>query len=94
MVVDKVCQTLTTTSSAITWSTSKTFLSRHLFNKDGEGFVELVKGEKRNQTLLKFTPLCSPGIHNLIASLKHRHNNPSSLNYILKLKASFGYDYI
>jgi hypothetical protein len=65
-----------------------------LFNEDGEGHVQLFKGEKLNQMLLKFAPLCSLGIHNLIASLKHRPSNFGSIDCILKLKALFGYDYI
>jgi hypothetical protein len=59
-----------------------------------KGHVEFFKGEKLNQTLLKFTPLCSLGIHNLIASLKHRLDNLGSFDYIFKLKALPGYDYI
>ncbi len=45
-------------------------------------------------SLLKCVFLCSLSIHNLIISLKHRLNNSSSLDYIFKLKALFGYDYI
>jgi hypothetical protein len=31
--------------------------------------MELLKGEKLDQMLLKFAPLCSPSIRNLIVSL-------------------------
>ncbi len=41
-----------------------------------------------------FTPLCSPSICNLIVSMKHHLDNLGSLDYILKLKALSGYDYI
>jgi hypothetical protein len=34
--------------------------------------MEPFKGEKLDQMLLKFAPLCSLGIRNLIISLKHR----------------------
>jgi hypothetical protein len=64
-----------------------------LFNKDEKGHVELIKGEKLHQISLNFAPLCSPSIHNLIVSLKHRLGNLGSIDYILKLKALFGYDY-
>jgi len=94
MVVDKVCCTLIATTLAITLFVSKTFLSRHLFNEDGKGPMELFKGEKLDQMLLKFAPLCSPNIHNLIISPKHHPSNSSSIGCILKLKALFGYDYI
>ncbi len=94
MVAKEVCCTPTTTTLAIALTTNKTFLSRHLFNKDGEGLVELLKGEKLYQTLLKFTPLWSPSIYNLIASLKHHFGNSSSIDYIFKLKALYSYDFI
>jgi hypothetical protein len=56
--------------------------------------VELFKGEKLDQMLLKFALLCSLGIHNLIVSLKHHLGNFNFIDYILKLKALYGYDYI
>jgi hypothetical protein len=90
MVVDKVYHI----SSTIASFASKTFISRHLFNKDGKGPTEFIKGEKLNQMLLKFIPFCSLGICNLIVSLKHRLNNLGSIDYIFKLKALFGYNYI
>jgi hypothetical protein len=54
MVANKVCCTPIATFLAIVLSTSKTFLFHHLFNKDGQGHVELLKGEKLNQMLLKY----------------------------------------
>ncbi len=69
MVANEVCHTPTTTSLTIALFANKSFLSRHLFDEDGKGLVELFKGEKLNQTLLKFIPLCSLGIWNLITSL-------------------------
>jgi hypothetical protein len=56
MVINKVCDMPSTTILAITLSTNKKFLSHHLFNEDGEGLVEFLKGEKLDQTLLKFIP--------------------------------------
>ncbi len=56
--------------------------------------MELLKGEKLNQMLLKFVPLCFLSICNLIISLKHCPNNLSSFDYILKLKTLFDYAYI
>jgi len=80
MIAYEVYCTLTTTSSAIVLFASKTFLFRHLFHGNGKGLVELLKGKKLNQKLLKFTPLCSPNIQNLIVSLKHYPDNWGSLN--------------
>jgi hypothetical protein len=94
MVVEEVCCMPISTTLAITLSTSKTFLSRHLFNEDGEGPVEVLKGQKLDQTLLKFAPLFFDGICNLIVSLKHRLGNLGSIDYIHKLKVLFGYDFI
>jgi hypothetical protein len=94
MVIDEVCRTLIATTLAIILFSNKTFLSHHLLNEDGKGPMELFKGEKLDQMLLKFAPLCSSGLHNLMASLKHHPSNSSSIDCILKLKALFGYDYI
>jgi hypothetical protein len=94
MVVDEVCHTPTTITSIIVLFLSKTFLSYHLFNENGKFFVEFFKGEKLCQILLKFIPLCSLDIHNLIISLKHRPNNSNSIDYTLKLKAQSSYNYI
>jgi len=94
MLVEKVCRMPISTTLAITLFTSKTFLSHHLFNEDGEGPVEILKGEKLDQTLLKFAPLCFAGICNLIVSLKHHLANLGSIDYIHKLKVLSGYDFI
>jgi hypothetical protein len=94
MVANEVCHTPTTTTLSIALSMSKTFFSYHLVNEDGQGPMELFKCEKLDQMLLKFAPLCSLGIRNIIASLKHHPSNSGSIDYILILKALFGYDYI
>jgi hypothetical protein len=62
--------------------------------RDGEGLMELLKGEKLNQSLLKFVLLCFFNIHSSIVSLKHRPRNSSSIGCILKLKALSSCDYI
>jgi hypothetical protein len=46
MVVEEVCRMPISTTLVITLFTSKTFLSRHLFNEDGEGPMEVLKDEK------------------------------------------------
>jgi hypothetical protein len=65
-----------------------------LFNEDGEGFIELLKGENLNQNMLKFAPLCSPHIHTFIASFKHDFKNMGSINYIFMLNALSPYKYV
>jgi len=94
MVANEVCHMPTTTILAIALFASKTFFFCHTFNEDGEGLVKLFKGEKLHQMLLKFAPLCSPSIHNLITSLKHHLGDSGSIDYILKLKVLSSYDYI
>jgi hypothetical protein len=81
-------------TSTIVLSISNTFLSCHLFNEDRKDPMEFFEGEKLDQTLLKFTPLCSPNICNLIISLKQHLGNLGFVDYILQLMALFGYDYI
>jgi hypothetical protein len=58
MIIEKVCHMPISTTLAITLFTIKKFISCHLFNEDGEGPMEVLKGEKLNQTLLKLVPLC------------------------------------
>jgi hypothetical protein len=94
MVINEVYNTPTTTILAIVSLTSKRFFFRQLFNEDGEGPMELLIGEKLNQTLVKFAPLCYFSIRNLIVSLKHRLGNLGSIGCILKLKALSSCDYI
>jgi hypothetical protein len=83
LVVYEVCHMLTTTYLTIALSMIKAFIFHHLFHKDGECPMELLKGEKLNSTLLKFVPLCFFGIRNLIVSLKHWRtpNSFDGLNY-------------
>jgi hypothetical protein len=94
MVVDEFYCTPPTTILTIVFSANKTFLSHDLFNKDGKGPMEILKGEELDQTLLIFAPLCFPSICNLIVSLKHRLGNLGSIDYILKLKALSSYIFI
>jgi hypothetical protein len=63
MVANKVSCTPTTTTSSILLSMSKTFISHHLFNEDGQRPMELFKGDKLDQMLFNFAPLFSLGIH-------------------------------
>jgi hypothetical protein len=57
-------------SLVISLVVSKTFLSEHLLNEDGDMLVEPFKGNNLCQTMEKFTTLCSPNIRNLVASYK------------------------
>ncbi len=94
MVTYEVYHMPTTTFSYIVLSMNKSFLFHHLFNEDGESLMEFLEGEKLNQMLLKFAPLCFLGIRNLIVSLKHCFDNMCFVYSIFKLKALFNYDYI
>jgi hypothetical protein len=79
-VAYEVYCTLTITYSTIVLFGSKNFLFHPLFHGDGQGLVELLKGKKLNEKLLKFALLCSLNIQNLIVSLKHYPNNSGSLD--------------
>lgn len=94
MVAEEVLCMPNVTSSAIALVASKMFLFHHLFNEDGNVFVELLKGENFNQTMLMFVPLCSPNICNLISLFKHRMRNMDSLDSIRMFKSMSPYDYI
>jgi hypothetical protein len=52
MVAKEVLCMPNATSSTMTLLMSKTFLFRHLFNENGQSIVELLKGDKFNETLL------------------------------------------
>jgi len=54
--------------SAIPLATSKTFLFEHLLNKDGEGLMEVLKGDKLHLMMDKFIALSSPNVYNLVTS--------------------------
>jgi hypothetical protein len=51
MVIDEICHMPIVITMAIALSTNKTFLFRNLFNKNGKGLVEFLKGEKLDQML-------------------------------------------
>jgi len=80
------------TLSTISLDASKPFLSKHLFNEDGDGLVEPLKGDKLRQMMDKFTTLYSPNIQNLVASYKQRPNNKRYIFSIMSFKANNDYD--
>jgi hypothetical protein len=94
MVVKEILCTHDVTSSTISLVVSKIFLSHHLFNEDGQGVVELLKGHKLNETLLNFTPSCSPIIRNLISMVKHHLKKIGSIDSIMTFNTLSPYDYI
>ncbi len=94
MVAEEVMRMPNATSFVISLAISKTLLSRHLFNEDGEVPMELLKGEKLNQTTLMFIPFFFPNIRNLISSFKHHLGNMGSLDSILMFKSLNPYGYI
>jgi len=75
LVEKEAFYTLGFTALAIALATSKTFLFEHLLNKDGQGLVEVHKGDKLCQVMDKFIALSSPNVWNLIASFMHRPRN-------------------
>jgi hypothetical protein len=73
---------------------SNTFLFRCYFNEAGQCIVKLLKGGKFNETLLKFFPMCSPNIHNIISLVKHHIGKMGSIESILTFKDFSLYNYI
>jgi hypothetical protein len=68
LIQEEAFDTLGVTMLAIALATSKTFLLEHLLNKDGQGLVEVLKGDKLRQVMDKFIALFSPIVWNLITS--------------------------
>ncbi len=56
---------------------SKIFILKHLLNKDGQGLMEILKGDKLRQVMEKFLALFFPNVQNLVASFKHRLGSKS-----------------
>jgi hypothetical protein len=50
------------TMSAIVLVISRTFLSKHLLDEDGEGPMEVLNGNKLHQAMDKFIMLSSPNV--------------------------------
>jgi hypothetical protein len=71
LVEEEVSRTLGATALTIVLVVSKTFLSEHLLNKDGEGPLKVLKGDKLRQVMDKFITLSPPNIHNLVTYFKH-----------------------
>ncbi len=74
MVAKEVLCMPNATSFTISLVANKRFLYHHLFNDYWEGPIEFFKGEKLNQTLLKFEPMCSPNICNRISLFKPKEH--------------------
>jgi uncharacterized protein (DUF1810 family) len=54
LVEGQVSHTLDDKIFAISLIASKAFLAHHLFNENGEGFVEILQGEKLDKVMEKF----------------------------------------
>jgi len=58
----------------------------HLFNEDGEGLMEFLKGDKLHQVMDKVTTLCSPNVRKLMVLFKHHSGKKGYIDKILVLK--------
>jgi len=94
LIKEEVLRTPKVTTLVIVLATSKTFILEHLLNKDGEGLVEVLKGEKLRQVMDKFIALFLPNVWNLVAFFKHRPRNRRYVSNILTLKTNSGFDHI
>jgi len=69
MVKEEMFHTPGANVSTIVLATSKTFLFEPLLNEDGQGPMEVLKGNKLHQLMDKFIVLSSPNVRNLVAFL-------------------------
>ncbi len=60
LVEGQVSRTPDTKISTITLNANKAFLAHHLFNKNGEEHVEILKGEKLNEVMESSNPSILP----------------------------------
>ncbi len=65
LVEEEAFCTLGAIMSAISLVVGKTFISKNLLNEDGQGLVEILKGDKLCQVMEKFLALFSPNVWNL-----------------------------
>jgi hypothetical protein len=68
LVKKEASRTLGATTLTIALVASKIFLSKHLLNEDGQGLVEVHKGDKLCQVMDKFLAMSCPNVWNLVAS--------------------------
>jgi hypothetical protein len=91
LVKEETFCTLGAIMLAIALVVGRTFISEHLLNEDGQGLVEILKGDKLHQVMEKFLALFSPNVWNLIVSFKHQPRNKGYVSSILTLKTNNGY---
>ena len=91
LIVEQVAKTPTTTNSAIALSTSKDFLTNHLFHH-GEGEKEILKGEEMEEVMDRFQMLSNPSIWNFISSF--HSNNRGVIDNIMTMKRESKFEFI
>lgn len=80
---EEVLQTPSTIKFIIALVISKTVLFMQLLNKDGDGFLELLWGDKLNHVTDNFVELYFFNVKNLVSSLKHCLGNQNCLSNTL-----------
>jgi hypothetical protein len=93
LIAEEVNPTPNAKIFAISLNVNKTFLITHLFDDNGDGLMDLLKGKQLEQIQNKFLKLNLPNVRNLVAFFKHRLGCGYSDN-ILELKSKSRYDYI
>jgi len=94
LVENEVCCTPSVKNSTTGFFMSKSFLSQHLFNEDGDDPIKLLKGEHLNKVMDDFMPLCFPNICNLVVLFKRHSTNRGYIDKILLFKSKSRYNYI
>ncbi len=79
--------------STISLITSKSFLTKHLFNDNNDNNCEVFKGHQLEENQDKFIVLSLLNVCNLVASFKHRPGG-GYIDHIVELKSKSCYDFI
>jgi hypothetical protein len=90
LIEKEVDWTLDAKTFAISLNTIKSFLAKHMFNKNNDDSLEVII---LNKFKIFFLVLSSLNVWNLVASFKH-HYNGGYIDNILELKSKNRYDYI
>jgi hypothetical protein len=89
---EEVNQTHDVKIFAISLSTNKSFLAKHLFNDSCDDSYKVLKGHQLEEIQDKFIVLSLPNVHNLVTSFKHCPGG-GYIDNILELKSKNCYDF-
>ena len=92
LIADQVARIPTAANSAIALSTSKDFLTNHVFHH-GEGEKQIMKDEEMEEVMDRFQMLSSPSIWNVISSFRS-NNHGGVIDNIMTMKKESKFEFI